>query len=178
MDWYSLFVTTEKEEYVSKWLKFYFSDQEMLVLIPKRKLIERRQGKRQLVLKKLFPGYVLLKTEMDFKKYYTLKKVPHLIKIVHSGEYFTKIPEREMSLLLQLMDQKGIVDFSKVYLTDSKIVIKSGPLVGMEGLIKAVDRRKMRIKIIVHFMGLARKIDVGIEMFDLNSVNDVERSII
>lgn len=46
MSWYALFVVTGKEEYVSEWLKIHFSDGEILTLIPKRRLIERRQGKQ------------------------------------------------------------------------------------------------------------------------------------
>jgi transcription termination/antitermination protein NusG len=170
MDWYSLFVITGKEEYVSEWLKICFSDLEVATLIPKRRLIERKQGKKQQVLKKMFPGYVFMNTEMDLTKYYILKKIPNIIRILNSGEYYTRIPQEEMTCILHLLVGGDVVDLSKIYLVNSKVMVKSGPLEGMEGLITAVDRRKMRAKIVVPFMGLTREIDVGIEVLDKFSV--------
>jgi transcription termination/antitermination protein NusG len=170
MDWYSLFVNSGKEEVVSQWLKLYFPDLEVTSLIPKRKLIEQKQRKKQLVLKKMFPGYVLVNMEMDLNKYYKLKKIPYIIRILNSGEYYTKISQEEMALILHLLIGGDVVDFSSIYIVNSKVIVRSGPLEGMEGLITSVDRRKMRAKIIVPFMGLVRKIDVGIEVLDKISV--------
>lgn len=169
MDWYSLFVVTGKEEYVSEWLEIYFPEVEVKTLVPKRKLIERRQGKKRAILKKMFPGYVLVNMEMNPIEYYMLKKIPNLIRILHSGEYYTRISTEEMSCILRLLGSGDVVDFSKVYLKNSKVVVQSGPLAGMEGLIKAVDKRKMRAKIVVPFMGTAKEFDVGIEVLRQNS---------
>lgn len=164
MDWYSLFVVTGKEEYVSEWLKIYFPEMELTTLIPKRKLIERRQGKKYAVLKKLFPGYVLVNMEMDLTKYYMLKKISGLVRILNSGKYYTKIPVEEMNRILCLLGSDDVIDLSKVYFENSKVIVQSGPLAGMEGLIRAVDKRKMRVKIRIPFNGLSKEFDVGIEV--------------
>lgn len=166
MNWYALFVTTGKEEYVVDWLKTYFPKSEVTTLIPKRKLYERRQGKVYQVLKKMFPGYVLLNMEIDKKIYYILKKIPNLIRILSSGDYYTRIPLEEIANLRRLLGNTDVVDCSQVYLKNSRVLVKSGPLKGREGLIKAVDRRKFRAKIELQFMGLPKEIDVGIEVLD------------
>lgn len=166
MDWYSIFVTTGKEEYVTEWLDFYFITSELTALIPKRKLFERKAGKTIQVVKKMFPGYVLINTEMDVEAYYKLKKIPNLIHILKTGEYFTKISKEEMACIHQLLGQGDVVDCSEIYLADSKVIVKSGPLQGMEGLIKAVDKRKQRVKIVIQFMGLEKEIAVGIEVLE------------
>jgi transcriptional antiterminator NusG len=166
MSWYSLFVLTGKEEYVEEWLRLYFDELIMTILIPKRKLTERKQGKVRQVLKKMFPGYLLIHTEMNDQIYYAMERIPNLIRVLNSGEAYTPIPDKELECTLRLLDEKGIVDYSNVYVVNSKLVVKSGPLLGMEGLIKSVDKRKKRAKIMVPFMGLEKEIDVGIEMFD------------
>lgn len=38
MDWYALFVETGKEEYIQKWLRFYFDENILYAIIPKRRL--------------------------------------------------------------------------------------------------------------------------------------------
>lgn len=164
MGWYSLFVVTGKEESVAEWLQFFFPNQEVTCLIPKRRLIERKQGNKQQVLKKMFPGYVLINTEMNSKIYYTLKKIPDLIRIVNTGEYYVMIPQEEIDYILLLLGKGDVVDVSKIFIVNSKTLVKSGPLKGMEGLITTVNKRKMRAKIMVQFMGRKEEIDVGIEV--------------
>jgi len=164
--WYALFVVSGKEEYVLEWLKVYLADCELKALIPKRILIEHRQGKKEIVLKKLFPGYVLINIDMDLEKYYIIKKIPCLLRILNSGEYYTRIAPEEMNYIFRLMGSRDVIDLSKVYFVNSKIVVKSGPLRGMEGLIKAVNKRKRRVKIVIQFMGSPKEFDVGIEIID------------
>jgi transcriptional antiterminator NusG len=167
MEWYSLFVITGQEENVAEWLQLFFPEQRVRILIPKRKLVERRQGKCQSVLKKLFPGYVFINIEMDSTTYYRIKKVPNVIRILNSGqERYTRVFQEEINFIQRLLGEGDTVEYSFVYLENSQIVVKSGPLKGLEGLIKSVDRRKKRAKVLIPFMGLEKEIDVGIEMID------------
>lgn len=166
MEWYAMFVTSGKEENVADWLQIMSPESIGTTLIPKRKLIERRQGKPKQVLKKMFPGYVLVNLEMDFRVYYILKKIPDLIRILNSGDYYSRIDPEEMVGIHRLLGDGDVIDYSKVYFMNSKIVVKSGPLEGMEGLIKTVDQRKLRAKIEVQFMGQPKEIDVGIEILN------------
>jgi transcriptional antiterminator NusG len=176
MDWYSLFVITGEEENVAKWLQFLFSREQLTTLIPKRKLVERRQGKNERVLRKMFPGYVLINTRMDNRVYYSLKKIPNLIRIVNCGEEkYTKISQKEINCICRLLGDGDVLDYSNIYFENSRVIVKSGPLKGMEGMIKSVDKRKNRVKIRIPFMGLEKEIDVGIEIIEeVNLLNLVK----
>ncbi|MRA76150.1 transcription antiterminator, partial [Bacillus thuringiensis] len=55
-------------------------------------------------------------------------------------------------------------DYSKVYIENSKVTVASGPLKGMEGIIKKIDKRKRRAKLCLSFMGLDKMVNVGIEV--------------
>jgi transcriptional antiterminator NusG len=166
MNWYALFVATGKEEYVAKWLHILFSELSVITLIPKRMLIERRHGKMEQVVRKMFPGYLLVNMDMNPRIYSMLKKVPALFRILNSGECYTEIPQEEIICIRRLLCDSDVLDCSKIYFVNSRVVVKSGPLEGMEGTIKAVYRRKQRAKIAVNFLGLTKEIDVGIEMID------------
>jgi transcriptional antiterminator NusG len=167
MDWYSLFVITGEEENVANWLQFFFQGEQLTTLIPKRKLVERRKGQNEQVLKKMFPGYVLVNTKMDYEVYYSIKKIPGLIRIVNSGgEKYTKISQEEIGYIYRLLGDGDVVDYSKIYIENSKVIVQSGPLRGMEGMIKSVDKRKNRVKIRIPFMGLEKEIDVGVEVLE------------
>jgi len=165
MSWYALFVNIGKEDLVQECLRIYFSESVLASIVPKRKITERKDGRVKQVLKKIFPGYVLIRTNMNMETYYKLKSIPGVIKILNTGNYFTKIVDEEMFYILRLLDNDGVVDYSKIYIDNSKIIVKAGPLKGMEELILEVDKRKNRVKIILNFIGLPQKIDLGIEVF-------------
>jgi transcriptional antiterminator NusG len=167
MNWYALYVVTGKEEYTARWLKMFLPDLEVTTLIPMRKLMERSQGSVRQVMRKMFPGYLLVNMEMTSETYSSIKRIPNVIRVLNSGErYYTVIPREEINCICQLLSDDGVLDYSKVYFVNSRVIVKSGPLKGMEGLIKAVDRRKLRAKIAVRFMGEIKKIEVGIEVLE------------
>ena len=76
MKWYAIFVETGREEEVQKFIELLFSEGEIRTLVPKRKLIERRQGKTYEIIRNLIPGYVLTHTSMSDELYYKLKSFP------------------------------------------------------------------------------------------------------
>jgi transcriptional antiterminator NusG len=164
MDWYALFVETGKEEYVQEWLKSYFNDKILRSIVPRRKLTERRGGKVYQVNKTLFPGYVLIHTEMSTVIYEKIRTIPKFIRILSTGICFSKIAEEEMLPLLRLIGDNGVLEYSKIYMENSKVIVKSGPLQGLEGIIDKVDNRKNRAKILLSFMNSTKIIDVGIEI--------------
>lgn len=164
MDWYALFVKTGREEIIQTWLNFYFKKSDLHCVVPKRKLSERKKGKVYQVVKKMFPGYVLIYTEMNTHSYKKIINIPNLIKILNYNTYYSCIEQKEIQPILDLIGNGEVIDYSKIYFENSKVFVKSGPLHGMEGIIKKVDKRKNRAKIQIDFMGTQKMIDLGIEV--------------
>ncbi len=71
-----------------------------------------------------------------------------------------------MSIILKLLNNYDQIDFSQVYTQDFKVYVESGPLKGMEGIIKKIDKHRRRVKVLVSLMGDERIIDLGIEFIE------------
>ncbi|PEW10115.1 antiterminator LoaP [Bacillus cereus] len=176
MNWYALFVETGKEEEVQKNLKLNFDKTLLESVIPKKRILEKRAGKVYHVIRNIFPGYVLVKTDMNSYIYHKIKEIPNYCRVVNRGVYYSKkfnenytvIDEAEIIPLLKLLGKEDIIDYSKVYIENSKVSVESGPLKGKEAIIKKVDKRKKRAKILLNFLGRENTIDVGIEILDNN----------
>lgn len=69
-----------------------------------------------------------------------------------------------MSPLLRLLGNTDIITYSKIHLENSEVYVNSGPLKGMEGLIKKVDRHKKRAKVLIKFMGSEKLVDLGVKI--------------
>jgi transcriptional antiterminator NusG len=164
MNWYAIFVETGFEEAVQQYL--YFSLTDLHSLIPKRIVPEKRNGKFEKALKKLFPGYILVQTKLNDEVYLNIKHIPHLIKVLGYETNYSPIDETEIAIILKLINNEGVIDYSKVLIENSMVHVKDGPLKGLEGLIVRLNKHTHRAKIKLNFMGEQRVIEVGIEMLE------------
>lgn len=168
LEWYALYVRSGYEDLVKSIIIRNLKDSLVRVLIPQKIVPERKKGSFKWVTKKLFPGYLLINTEMNEKLYYKLKEIPNPFNFLNkfhkdNNFYFLEIPEREITPILQLLNTEDTIECSKAYLKDSTVKIKSGPLRDREGIIKRIDKRKKRAKLLLNFLGDTKIIDVGIE---------------
>ena len=96
----------------------------------------------------MFPGYVLFKTKMTERTFHKTKELPISCRIVNNGAYyskerktyFTTITDEEILPIIRLIGEGDTVDYSKVYIENSKVTVAS--LKGMEGIIKRSIKEK------------------------------------
>jgi transcriptional antiterminator NusG len=162
MHWYVIFVETGSEDNVLQFLHYFVPN--IQALIPKRVIPEKKGGEFKKVLKNLFPGYILIHTQLNDETYHKLIHIPHLIRILGYDTYYSPIDEAEIAIILKLVNHEGIIDNSKVFIENSVVEVIEGPLKGLEGLIVRVNKHTRRVKIKLYFMGEARVIEVGIEI--------------
>ncbi|SDC51492.1 antiterminator LoaP [Shouchella lonarensis] len=185
--WYALYVRSGREEQARCLIGKYLSEHIKQILIPRRKMWERRQGIRHEVIKKLFPGYLLLQTRMNIDLYNRLKATPgcfHLLNtrryhldydaqdaanVMTQSECFSAIPAKEMELLLGLTREGENIGVSEIYIENARVAVRSGPLKGFEGLIKRVNKRKKRAKVVFTFMGNNQEMDMSVEILSVMS---------
>lgn len=161
--WYALFVKTGQEERVKDRINFNLNST-IKTLVPKRKLRERRGGAWKTVVRKLFPGYVLLGGDIDGENYGVIQATPGILKLLKTGSQPARIEPWEMDMLNRLTCSGDTIEYSDGLIADGKIVITNGPLLNMEGKILSIDRRKGRVKVNISFMGEPRIVDLGISI--------------
>ena len=84
MGWYAIFVMTGKEEQVKEEIDRILSTCDSPItyqlIIAKREINERKNGNIRSVIKKMFPGYILLETDNVLKFYHLTRQCNYLIK--------------------------------------------------------------------------------------------------
>lgn len=170
MSWYVIFVETGYEEafcyYIDKITKNLYEEIQYNFLVPKRKIYERKKGIRQEVIRTMFPGYVLINTNHIVDFFMQVKNSPHVIRFLTQENYFLEVKEEEIEKILSLVNSYGLIELSKAFIKDDKVVIIEGPLLGMEGIIKKIDKRKGRVKVDISINENNLLIDLGIEFIN------------
>lgn len=172
MKWYVLFVETGKEDLVKTYIKLHMTDYISDVLVPKKKIAERKQGVFVSVTKTLFPGYVLIHSNLNFNVYSKIKSIPRVYAVLsksmglkkQNSEYYTPLSEQEVYIIKKLTGEGDVVEYTQFIEEGKKIRISSGPLEGMEGIIRKVNRRKQRVKVALKLLDTEFLVDLGIDI--------------
>jgi transcriptional antiterminator NusG len=165
MDWYAVFVETGREHDAKRSISRLVSSPAVECLVLRRRITERRQGRLKETLRPLFPGYLLIKGNMDMSLYRTIMSAPGVLKVLAAeGSYWTRIPDDEMEPILQLLHHGDILDYSQVTLPGTEVVVLSGPLYGLEHLIRKIDKRKGRARVSLVFHGTEHTVDLGVSV--------------
>lgn len=162
-EWYALFVVTGEEDNVKERLQYKFNDK-FRVVVPKRELRERKDGKWETIVRTLFPGYVLINGSVDIGDYYEMKDTPGLIKFIRSGSELLQIHPYEIEVISQLICNDETIGFSEVLVENGKVVVVEGPLLSMEGYIVSINKRKGRAKVKLDFLGEERTVELGVKL--------------
>jgi transcriptional antiterminator NusG len=137
---------------------------------PKRRLIIRRQGKTHPELKPVFPGYIFLEidgADLDRELFAAVRRTPNFYRILRSNQERTPLAGRDLAVLRHFVSFGDIAEASKVFFDESdRIVVTEGPLLGLEGSIIKVDKRKKRAKVRLNFSNEDFLLDLAFEVLE------------
>ena len=165
--WYVMQVRTGTEERIRLQCERVIS-QEVLerCFIPYYQQKKRFQGEWHIQEKILFPGYVFLIAQNPEQLIEGLRKVIGLTKLLGSGDEIIPLTPEETQLLLRMGKEEQVVEMSTGIIENAKVKIQQGPLVGMEGLIKKIDRHKRQAVLEVEMFGRTVEMRVGVEIVE------------
>lgn len=122
------------------------------VIVPKEKQIEIKNGKRRVVEKKIFQGYVLVDMILDENSWHAVRNTPNVTGFVGSGSQPTPVGEEEIRSIKKRMgveEPKHKIDFSE----GEAVNIIDGPFKNFDGTISEIDEQKGKLKVLVNIFG-------------------------
>jgi transcriptional antiterminator NusG len=151
--WYAIHTYSGYEEKVADNIRQRINAVDMAdkifdVMVPKEKQIEIKNGKRKVVEKKIFQGYVLVEMKLTDETWYIVRNTPGVTGFVGTSTQPTPVSDPEISKIKKRMgveDPKHFIDFSE----GEVVSITDGPFKGFDGAISEIDNQKGKVKVIV-----------------------------
>lgn len=164
--WYVIQVRTGTEENIRIQCEKFIQDKTVMetCFIPYYEEKKRFQGRWNLEKKILFPGYIFIITRNAAELHEALKKVMGLTKILGVGDTMIPLTAKEVAFMERFGGPTQIVGMSEGIIEGSQIIITSGPLQGLEGYIKKIDRHKRKAWVELPMFGRMHKVEVGVEI--------------
>jgi transcriptional antiterminator NusG len=155
--WYAIHTYSGYEEKVAESIRqradsLDMADKIFQVLVPKEKMIEVKNGKRKVVEKKIFQGYVLVQMKLSEDAWYIVRNTPSVTGFVGSGVEPTPVSDGEIEKILKRMgreEPKHKIDFN----VGDVVNITDGPFKGFDGSINEIDAAKGKLKVLVNMFG-------------------------
>ncbi len=122
------------------------------VVVPTEEVMELKSGKMQAVQKKVFPGYILVRMELDDDSWYVVRNTPGVTGFVGSGAKPTPLDAHEVSKILA----PKIEDRPKPklqYEIGEVVSVIGGAFAGYSGPVNAIDPDKQRVTVLLDLFG-------------------------
>jgi transcriptional antiterminator NusG len=155
--WYVIHTYSGYEEAVARNLKqrvesLGMEDKIFNVLVPKEKKIKIKNGKREIVEEKIYPGYVLVEMIVTDDSWYVVRNTPNVTGFVGSGTTPIPVSDEEMKELLKRMEIKEPQYKIEVKVGDL-VKIVDGPFKDFDGKVAEVDEERGKVKVMVNLFG-------------------------
>jgi transcriptional antiterminator NusG len=171
-NWYVIHTYSGYEEQVADSLKqriesMNMGDKIFDVVVPKEKQIEIKNGKRKIVEKKIFPGYVIVDMIVTDDSWYVVRNTPNVTGFIGFGVRPTPMSKEEIDRIRKRMgveEPKYMIDLR----VDDLVKITDGALKGFEGKVEEVDQGKGKVKVLVNMFG--RETPVNLDFLQVKKV--------
>jgi transcriptional antiterminator NusG len=128
------------------------------VVIPMEDVVEIRGGKKQVVQKKMFPGYLLVRCFLDDDSWYVIRNTPGVTGFVGAGNKPSPLPRRDVETFLAVKDEDVEVQTKKgrarlEHELGETVRVKEGPFANFSGEIVEINEDQLKVKVLVDIFG-------------------------
>ena len=152
--------TSLKSESIEDKKKIYNASKSCDVFLKdiKGQEIEIKDGKQKTSIKKVFPGYVLVKMIMTDETWYVIKSIKGVFSFVGTGDKPLPLTEKEM-ISLGIGVEVLNLDFEE----GDSVTIITEPFYNYPGTIEAIDKEKQRVVVKVNMFNRETTVELGFD---------------
>lgn len=125
---------------------------------------KRMRGEWVTLKKVLFPGYVFMVTDDLEELYLQLRDVTGLTRFLGTGDEIVPLTSEEEEFLRHMGGEEQVVRMSEGIIEGAQVHVTTGPLQGMEGYIRKIDRHKRKAYLEISMFGRIQSVQVGLEV--------------
>jgi transcriptional antiterminator NusG len=169
-DWYVIHTYAGYENKVKTNLESRINTMQMQekifdVVIPMEDVMEIKGGRKQVVQKKVFPGYLLVKMVYDDDSWYVVRNTPGVTGFVSSGtgQKPTPLSRREVEKILAVKKEEVKPTFRLDFEEGDVVRIISGPFADFNGTIDEINVDQSKVKVLVNIFDRETPVELSFD---------------
>ncbi|HQU46641.1 MAG TPA: transcription termination/antitermination protein NusG [Pirellulales bacterium] len=166
-DWYILKVQSNREDSIADALKRriaiegqgdYFDE----IIVPTEKVSEFKGGKKRVVKRKIYPGYIVVHMELNDDTWFLVRETPGIGDFTGSGGKPTPMLPHEVHKIVAKQEEKAEEEIRTVipYSQGDRVRIKEGTFENFEGEVDNIDKANGRVTIMINIFGRSTPVEL------------------
>jgi transcriptional antiterminator NusG len=145
------------ERIESAGMQAFFSD----VLVPEEDIVELVSGEKKTSKRKFFPGYVLVKMELNDDTWHIVKNTPKVTGFIGTKDKPTPIPDEDVEVLRTRIEEGPLKPKPKFsFDVGDHVKIIDGPFTNFDGIVDEVKPEKGKLRVIVSIFGRSTPVEL------------------
>ncbi len=141
------------------------------VEIPMEDVKEVKNGRTVVTRKKVFPGYVLVRAEMDDEVWAAIRNTPGVTSFVGAGSKPTPLSRQEVETMLSFQSPEGMRQAPARkpvhgFEIGETVRVKEGPLADFSGQIAEINADQMKLKVLFDIFGRETPVELDFSQVD------------
>ena len=174
MHWYSLRVISGKEKSAEEHILREADNNKITneieeVFVPYEKVVEMRNNKKKIKEKMFFPGYVLIKMNLNVNTKYIVENSPGVLSFVGpKGKNPVPLRDDEIKRIFGEVERKeGLEVIETLFKKGDAIKVVAGPFIDFTGFVESVNEDKQKVKVSVSIFGRPTPIELDFFQIEL-----------
>ena len=171
MEWFSIRVISGKEVKARENILFEAEEANIggnieEIFVPTQKVVEVRQGKKRVREKVFFPGYILIKMELNDETRYIVENTQGVLNFIGSNNIPVPLRSNEVSRIIGEVEKnegKEVVECP--FNVGDSVKVTDGPFDDFAGLVDEINKDKQKVKVMVSIFG--RPTPVELDFFQV-----------
>ena len=167
MDWYILKVQVNREDMIKESLirKVHVAGMEQYfdqILVPSEKVTEVRAGKKRVVRKKLYPGYIMIRMVVNDDTWFLVRETAGIGDFTGAAGRPTPMLAHEVERILasESEDKSDSPKLKIPYEVGGKVKIKDGTFINFEGEVSGIDTTSGRVTVMLNIFGRSTPVEL------------------
>ncbi|WP_125153908.1 transcription termination/antitermination protein NusG [Clostridium rectalis] len=131
------------------------------VQVPMEEQVEVKDGKKKVTLKKIFPGYVLVKMVMTDDSWYVVRNTRGVTGFVGPGSKPVPLTDEEV-MSMGIVDKPIDMDIE----IGESVKVVSGPLENFPAVIQEINVERQKIKVLVNMFGRETPVELDFNQIE------------
>jgi transcription termination/antitermination protein NusG len=167
MDWYILKVQSNRERSIAEALERkiaiaglskYFGQ----VIVPTEKVTEFKGGKKKVVERKLYPGYIVVQMHINDDTWFAVRETSGVGDFTGAGGKPSPMLSHEVARIVQT-DEEETDEAPKLdirFAAGEKVKVKEGNFENFEGEVSSIDEASGRVTVMINIFGRSTPVEL------------------
>jgi transcriptional antiterminator NusG len=167
MDWYILKVQSNRERSIADALQRKFAVEGLdkycdQIIVPTEKVTEFKGGKKKIVERKLYPGYIVVHMHINDNTWFAVRDTSGVGDFTGAGGKPTPMLQSEVARIVQT-EAEETTESPKLdikFTTGDKVKVKEGNFESFEGEVGSIDEASGRVTVMINIFGRSTPVEL------------------